>query len=133
MIGIVLADTGPLYAAKDPDDTHHSRSQWDLARLQAQNLKVVVPYPILLESYSLVMRKLGIQQAHALLAQVTDTSFLENATTEDYQDASVTILPYRDQDLTLFDAVLAAMSERLEAPVRTFDHHFDVMRANVWR
>ena len=133
MIGIVLADTGPLYAAKDPDDTHHSRSQWDLARLQAQNLKVVVPYPILLESYSLVMRKLGIQQAHALLAQVTDTSFLENATTEDYQDASVTILPYRDQDLTLFDTVLAAMSDRLEAPVWTFDHHFDVMRANVWR
>ncbi len=133
MIGIVLADTGPLYAAQDPDDTHHSRSQWDLARLQAQNLKVVVPYPILLESYSLVMRKLGIQQAHALLAQVTDTSFLENATTEDYQDASVTILQYRDQDLTLFDTVLAAMSDRLEVPVWTFDHHFDVMRANVWR
>jgi len=133
LIGIVLADTGPLYAAKDPDDTHHSRSQWELAPLQAQNLKVVVPYPILLESYSLVMRKLGIQQAHALLAQVTDTSFLENATTKDYQDASVTILQYRDQDLTLFDTVLAAMSDRLEVPVWTFDHHFDVMRANVWR
>ena len=133
MIGIVLADTGPLYAAKDPDDTHHSRSQWDTARLQAQNLKVVVPYPILLESYSLVMRKLGTQQAHALLAQVTSTSFVENATAEDYQDASVTILQYRDQDLTLFDTVLAAMSDRLEAPVWTFDHHFDVIRTKVWR
>ena len=101
MIGIVLADAGPLYAVKDPDDTHHSRSQWDTARLQAQNLKVVVPYPILLESYSLVMRKLGNRQAHALLAQVTSTSFVENATAEDYQDASVTILQYRDQDLEL--------------------------------
>ena len=133
MIGIVLADTGPLYAAQDPDDTHHSRSHSDLARLRAQNLKVVVPYPILLESYSLVMRKLGNRQAHALLAQVTNTSILVNATTEDYQDASVTILPYRNQDLTLFDTVLAAMSDRLEAPVWTFDHHFNVMRANVWR
>ena len=133
MIGIVLADTGPLYAAQDPDDTHHSRSHSDLARLRAQNLKVVVPYPILLESYSLVMRKLGNRQAQALLAQVTKTSFLVNATTEDYQDASITILPYQVQGLTLFDTVLAAMSDRLEAPVWTFDHHFDVMRANVWR
>ena len=133
MIGIVLADTGPLYAAQDPDDTYHSRSHSELARLRAQNLKVVVPYPILLESYSLVMRKLGNRQAHALLAQVTNASILVNATTEDYQDASVTILPYRDQDFTLFDAVLAAMSDRLEAPVWTFDHHFDVMRPNVWR
>jgi hypothetical protein len=35
--------------------------------------------------------------------------------------------------LTLFDTVLAAMSDWLEAPVWTFDHHFDVMQANVWR
>ena len=133
MRGIVLADTGPLYAARDPSDTHHDRAHDELARLQAQNLKVVVPYPILLESYSLVLRKLGNRQAHALLAEVTSTSILANATIEDYQDASVTILPYRNQDLTLFDTLLAAMSDRLESPVWTFDHHFDVLRVSVWR
>lgn len=133
MRGIILADTGPLYAARDPDDDLHERSQNDLGRLRAQSLKVVVPYPILLESYSLVMRKLGNRQAHALLAQLASTSIFTNATTEDYQDASVTILPYRNQDISLFDAVLAAMSDRLEAPVWTFDHHFDVMRVDVWR
>jgi uncharacterized protein len=131
--GIVLADTGPLYAARDPSDTHHDRAHDELARLQAQNLKVVVPYPILLESYSLVLLKLGNRQAHALLAEVTSTSILANATIEDYQDASVTILPYRNQDLTLFDTLLAAMSDRLESPVWTFDHHFDVLRVSVWR
>jgi predicted nucleic acid-binding protein len=131
--GIVLADTGPLYAARDPSDTYHGRAHDELARLRAQNLKVVVPYPILLESYSLVMRKLGNTEAHALLAEVTSTSFLTNAMNEDYQDATVRIFPYRNQDLTLFDTVLAAMSERLEAPVWTFDHHFDVMRVSVWR
>ena len=133
MRGIVLADTGPLYAARDPDDTHHGRAHDELARLRAQNLKVVVPYPILLESYSLVMRKLDNREAHALLAEVTSTSFLTNAVKEDYEDAAVTILSYRNQDLTLFDTVLAAMSDRLEAPVWTFDHHFDVMRVSVWR
>jgi len=89
---------------------------------------VVVPYPILLESYSLALHKLGTREAHALLPEVTSTAILTNATTEDYQDSSVAILPYRDQDLTLFDTVLAAMSDRLEAPVWTFDHHFDVLR-----
>jgi len=131
--GIVLADTGPLYAARDPGDTRHGRAHEELARLRSQNFKVVVSYPILLESYSLVMRKLGYRQAHALLAEVTSTSLLTNATTEDYRDAAVTILPYRNQDLTLFDTVLAAISDRLEAPVWTFDHHFDVMRVSVWR
>jgi uncharacterized protein len=131
--GIVLVDTGPLYAARDSSDTYHSRAHDELARLRAQNLKVVVPYPILLESYSLVMRKLGNTEAHALLAEVTSTSILTNAMEDDYQDATVTILPYRNQDLTLFDTVLAAMSDRLEAPVWTFDHHFDVMRVSVWR
>jgi uncharacterized protein len=52
---------------------------------------------------------------------------------EDYRDASVTILPYRNQDLTRFDTVLAAMSDRLEAPVWSFDHHFDVISVSVWR
>jgi predicted nucleic acid-binding protein len=101
--------------------------------LQAQNLKVVVPYPALLESYSLIMRKLGNREAHEFLAQVVSTAILENATTEDYQEACVTILPYRDQNISLFDAVIAEMSERLEAAVWTYDHHFDRMRANVWR
>ena len=133
MRGIVLADTGPLYAARDPDDTHHDRTHDELAHLRAQNLKVVVPYPILLESYSLVRHKLGNRQAHNLLAEVTSTSILTNAMKEDYQDASAKILQYWDQKLTLFDTVLAAMSARLGAPVWTFDHHFDVMRVNVWR
>ena len=133
MRGIVLADTGPLYAARDPDDAYHDRSQSELRRLRGQNLKVVVPYPILLESYSLVMRQLGNPEAHAFLAQLTSTSIFVNATVEDYQEAAIAILPYRDQDMSLFDAVLAQMSGRLEAPLWTFDHHFDVMRASVWR
>jgi uncharacterized protein len=48
-------------------------------------------------------------------------------------EACVTILPYRDQDISLFAAVIAEMSDRLEAPVWTYDYHFDTMRADVWR
>jgi hypothetical protein len=30
---VVLADTGPLYAAVDPDDQYHGRAQRELKRL----------------------------------------------------------------------------------------------------
>ena len=70
MRGIVVADTRPLYAARDPNDDNHERSQRELRRLMSQNLKVVVPYPPLLKTTSLLM-------AH--LAFVRVTGFLESS------------------------------------------------------
>jgi hypothetical protein len=35
--------------------------------------------------------------------------------------------------ITLVDAVTAAISGKMEIPVRTFDRHFTTMRARVWR
>jgi predicted nucleic acid-binding protein len=131
--GIILADTGPLYAARDRDDSYHHRSQDELGRLRSQNLKVVVPYPTLIESYTLVMRELGIREAHGFLHEVVQGSLFENATAEDHCKAFSRVLRYPDQDITLVDAVIAEISNRLAAPVWTFDHHFDVMSVAVWR
>jgi predicted nucleic acid-binding protein len=96
-------------------------------------MKVVVPYPTLLESYSLVMRELGIRTAREFLEEVVRGSIFENASSEDYQKASLRVLRHKDRDITLVDAVIAEVADRLDAPVWTFDHHFDVMGANVWR
>jgi predicted nucleic acid-binding protein len=131
--GIVLADTGPLYAVRDPDDDQHSRAQRELRHLRWQNLKVVVPYPVLLEAYPLVMRKLSIREAHRFLDEVVRGSIFENPTPEDYKKASLRVRRYEDQDITLVDAVIAEIACRRAAPVWTFDHHFDVMRVEVWR
>ena len=133
MRGIVLADTGPLYAARDPNDHQHERSQRELRSLRSQNLKFVVPYPALLEGYALVMRKLGIREAHGFLYEVVNGSFLVNPTPEDYRKASLRLLRYEDQNITLVDAVITETADRLGAPAWTFDHHFDVMGAAVWR
>lgn len=43
------------------------------------------------------------------------------------------VLRYSDQDISLADAVVAEISDRLEIPVWTFDHHFAVMGVRVWR
>lgn len=55
----VLADTAPLYAAVAPDNQYHARSQTDLEQLDRDNLAIIVPYPVYLEAYSLVLYRLG--------------------------------------------------------------------------
>jgi len=59
MKGAVLADTGPLYAAVDPDDEYHARAQRELKRLARDKREVVIAYPTLLEAYTLVLYRLG--------------------------------------------------------------------------
>jgi predicted nucleic acid-binding protein len=41
----VLADTGPLYAAADPDDAHHKRAHQELQKLAREQYEVLVAYP----------------------------------------------------------------------------------------
>lgn len=130
---LVLADTGPLYAGVDPSDIHHDRAQREIERLQRSGLGVALTYPTMLECYSLVLYELGIGTAHGWLREMLDLASLLNPSPEDYQEASKVLLSYRDQSLSMFDAVAAVVSKRLGAPVWTYDHHFDVMNVEVWR
>ncbi len=131
---MVLADTGPLYAARDRSDDNHDRAQRDIEDLNAEGLSVAVGYSTLCEGYSLVLYKLGISAAHAWITEVSGyASLVVNPTPDDYRGAVERILGYRDQKLTIFDAVTAILSERLELPVWSYDHHFDILGAQVWR
>jgi predicted nucleic acid-binding protein len=127
----VLADTGPLYAALDPDDDNHGRAREDIERLGLDELGVVVAYPTLCESYSLILYRLGISVAHAWMEELRDYASLINPTQDDYGRAAERLLGYGDQGFSMFDAVTATVSERLELPVWTYDHHFDVMQVEV--
>lgn len=128
----VLADTGPLYAAADPDDAHHKRARRELRRLADDNHEIVVAYPTLLEAYTLVLFRLGENAALRWLTDMAGAG-LVNPSAEDYRHAVVRVQSLRDQSITLFDALVATLSERLGLKVWTYDHHFDVMRIAVWR
>ncbi len=128
----VLADTGPLYAAVDSHDEHHHRAVRELQNLASARRDVVTAFPTLLEAYSLVLLRLGPQIASGWLAEMTETPLL-NPTVEDYQLAFGRLRLLPDQEITLFDATLAALATRLKLEVWTYDHHFDVMRVPVWR
>ena len=129
----MLADTCPLYALRDPDDARHARASGELKRLGAGRLTVAVPYPVLLEAYSLVMRKLNLAEARAFLSHVEATYPTVLADRPDHEEASRSVRRYPDQDVTMVDAVVAAMASRLSVPVWTHDHHFDTLGAAVWR
>jgi len=129
----VIADTGPLYAAVDIDDIHHSRAQAELTQLAKERRGVIVVYSTLLEAHALILRKLGIATASEWLNEILQSGALANPSVEDYLNATMKLAAMPDQAITLFDATLAALSTRLNAPIWTYDHHFDVMRAKVWR
>jgi predicted nucleic acid-binding protein len=128
----VLADTGPLYAANDKGDTHHRRALKQIEELAADGWDVLLPYPILLEAYSLVLSRLGRQAALAWLDESSDAS-LVNPSPDDYAQAFTIVRTLADQEISLVDATVAALSMRLKLKVWTYDHHFDVMRIPVWR
>ena len=128
----VLADTGPLYAAADPDDAHHRRAQQELRRLRREKCEVVVAYPTLLEAYTLVLFRLGKSTAASWLNNL-GSAVLANPSPEDYRQAVTRIQAMADQPITLFDATVAVLATRLGLEVWTYDHHFDLMRVAVWR
>ena len=132
MMRAVLADTGPLYAAVDPDDEHHARALLELQKLNRDRHEIVMLYSTLLEAYSLIMFRLGRDVASNWLLDMAQTAPL-NPTSEDYWQAAARIRALTDQSITLFDAVAAVVAARLKLDVWTYDHHFDVMRVGVWR
>ena len=133
MTRAVLADTGPLYAALDPDDQYHKRAQGQLQALEDDGLSVVLGYPTLLEAYTLILYRLGHRSASGWLEDVRAGTALLNPTPQDYRDAMVLVSRFPDQSISLFDATLATLASRLGLPVWTYDHHFDAMKTSVWR
>ena len=133
MSRFVLVDTGPLYAAVDPDDAHHKRASEELKRLARAKSAILIAYPTLLESYSLVLYRMGSRTASTWLEEVLAGSSLINCSAEDYVAAISKVAALPDQTISLFDAVLAVVAQRMNAEVWTYDHHFDVMRCRVWR
>jgi predicted nucleic acid-binding protein len=128
----VLADTGPLYAAADPDDAHHKRSRRELRRLADEKQEIMVAYPTLIETYTLVLFRLGEASALRWLEDMAGAA-LVNPSAEDYRHAIVRVQSLTDQRVTLFDALVATLAMRLDLEVWTYDHHFDAMRVPVWR
>jgi uncharacterized protein len=129
----VIADTGSLYATYDKSDRFHTLAQEQLSDINQADLAVIVPYPVLLESHSLILKRLGIPASLRFIEEINQGADIINLTLEDYQQAQQRLQRFPDQSITLFDASTAILSDRLQLPVWTYDSHFDIMRISVWR
>lgn len=132
MTRAVLADSGPLFAIADGTDKHHERALREIELLTRDRWEILVPYPILLETYTLILFNLGRKSASGWLSQILSALFI-SPTPEDYRRAATRVLALPDQSVTLVDATVAALAGRLDLQVWTYDHHFDVMQVGVWR
>lgn len=128
----VLADTGPLYALADPSDQYHTLAHEELDRLIASGQSVAVMFLTLAEAYTLVLRRLGTAYAHQWLQELIDGSVLINPEPRDFFQAFDLIRTFQDQAITVFDAVAAAVGDRLSLAIRTYDRHFDLLRIQRW-
>ncbi len=131
-MGTALVDAGPLYALSDPSDQYHQHAREQMRRLVAQGYFVAVTYPAIAETHTLLLRRLGSTYAHEWLQDLFDRVIPVNPEPGDYQEAVLRVLKYPDQPITLCDAVVAVLSEKMNQPVWTYDYHFDVMRAVRW-
>ena len=133
MSGAVLADTGPLYALTDPSDQFHDRAHRELEIIVSRDSPVLVVFPVLGETHTLVVRRLGGKYAANWLTEILSGSLPVNPEAIDYLEASGALRKYSDHPITLVDALIARLARKLEAPVWTFDRHFVTMRTSVWR
>jgi predicted nucleic acid-binding protein len=132
VIRTVLADTTPLYAAIDPSDEYYHQARTEMQLLAEDGWEVAVIMPTVMEAYSLIQRKLGNVAALKWLGEVNAFAGYLVPEGEDYSLALARIRRYLDQDITLFDTLLHAVSDRLSVPVWTYDHHFDTLGAQRW-
>ena len=129
----ILADTAPLYGAIDTSDQFHARAQAEIQRIAKEKLIVVVSFPVYMETYSLLLYRLGFEQANRFSQNCLESANLLNPTEEQYLKAIKKVQQFPDQTITIVDALTAILADELNMPVWTYDYHFDVMKISVWR
>lgn len=129
----MLADTGPLYAMLVRSDQHHVRARDEMTRLADADLTVVIAHPTVMETYTLLLRRVAPRRAAAWALDVARKGSCLSPAPRDYERAIARVQAFHDQPISLFDALVAVLSEQLELPVWTFDTHFDVLGVPVLR
>ena len=127
-----MADTGPLYALAMRRDALHERAREELSVLKREH-GLVISTSNLLEAQSLLLRRETPAFVNRYVTALVKSNDLINPSTEDVLRAQALLGRFEDQHISLFDAVLAVLSETLDVAVWTFDADFDVMRTEVWR
>lgn len=122
----VFADTSGLLAALNAKDDNHARAQRAFARLRARQAPLVSTSFVLVETYALVGRRLGLDAVRSFRADFAP--LLEVVWVDDtLHNAGLDLLLERRQRLlSLVDAVsFVTMRQRSMEEAFAFDPHFE--------
>lgn len=127
MKSTLVADTGVLYAALDRDDASHDVC----AALVASGVTVTIPASVPVELDWLARTRDTPEASVALLKSMLEEEVLVvDLDREDYERSLYLMIQYSDLRLSLVDASVIAIAERLEQDtIATLDRrHFSVVR-----
>ena len=127
MRSTLVADTSVLYGALDRRDKAHPACVETLSSAGA----VAIPVPAIVETALLAERRLGVPTMARFLASVVDDSVLVvDLDREDYARVLELVVRYDDLPLSVVDASVVAIAERLEHDtIATLDRrHLSVVK-----
>ena len=125
---MLIVDTGPLVAAADRTDRHHTACA---ELLETATGPLVTTAMVIAETVYLLTRELGAHAEPAFYnAIINGTLTVEPLTTQDWRRIRDLVERYNDLPLGGTDASLIAIAERLGATrVATLDRaHFSIVR-----
>lgn len=132
MSRVLLADTGPLYAVIDRSDEHHQRALDEFEAIMNVGLTLTVIVPVVQETHRLLLQRIGLHVASPWLQEINAATVIVATNLDDYWQACSHLIRYLDQRISIGDGLLMIVSQRLQAPVWTYNHHFDVLGAERW-
>jgi hypothetical protein len=125
---VIVVDTGPLYAAADSTDAHHTACA---ALFISPPDRLVIPVSVVVEASFLIERHLGPTAEATFLGSLTRGGIIiEQLGPDDLARMAELVTTYADMPLGAVDASVVAIAERLGATTLiTIDRrHFSIVR-----
>ena len=120
-----FVDTSALYAVVDADDEHHESARQTWTQLIADGADLVVTNYVLLETFSLLQRRLGMTALRVFQQGVDSILHIEWVREDLHTAGMAAFLAMSHRHLSLVDCVSFAAMRRLGIEVAfAFDRHF---------
>lgn len=120
----LLVDTSALYALMDRDDSNHQIAKTFWSGLPHDQMPVTHNY-VLLETFALVQRRLGVEALQALVDEVLQPVSTLIVDEELHRTALAAVLAARRREVSLVDRVSFEVMRRMDFTAAfAFDAHF---------
>ena len=122
----VFVDTSAVLALLNSDDVHHDRARRGFATLRSAEAPLVTTSFVLVETYALIARRMGLEAVRAFREELAPLIEVEWVDSQLHESGLDLLLEQQRRRVSLVDVVsfLVIRSRGIER-VFAFDRHFD--------